>query len=209
MLTLDNLSLFKDHKKIFSHLGFSISTGAALVISGRNGCGKSSLLKIIAGITKPNSGKILWGEEDVENFRDVFNGDMQFIGHKNFLKTELTVKENLTFYAKLADTEMLVPSALSFFQLTEFADKKTKNLSAGWQKRVMLAKLVCCPATIWLLDEPSNNLDKAGRELLRDLIKTRTKENGLVIITTHDDDFLDFGVKFNLEDYTSRLVDLI
>jgi heme exporter protein A len=201
MLTVDNLSLFKDHKKIFINLGFSVSTSSALIITGRNGCGKSSLLKIIAGISKPNSGRILWGEEDIENFRDDFNGDTQFIGHKNFLKNELTITENLTFYARLSDTSMLVPSALTFFGLNEIANQKVKTLSAGWQKRVMLAKLICCPATVWLLDEPTNNLDKAGKELLRTLIATRVKEDGLVVLTTHDEDFLNFGVKINLEDY--------
>lgn len=201
MLTIDNLSLFKDDKKIFSDLGFSVSLNSALIIKGCNGCGKSSLLKIIAGISKQNSGKILWGGNDIENFRADFNGDMQFLGHRNFLKPELTVLENLRFYSKLADTEMALNSALNFFELTKFADEKIKKLSAGWQKRVMLAKLLACPATIWLLDEPSNNLDKAGKERLHGLIKTRIKENGLVILTTHDEMFFDLGPVLNLEDY--------
>ena len=202
MLTINNLSLFKDHKKIFSHLGFSISISSALIITGKNGCGKTSLLKILAGISKPTEGEILWGDVNVENFRADFNGDTQFLGHKNFLKPELTVLENLQFYARLADTETVVSSALSFFKLQEFSDEKIKNLSAGWQKRVMLAKLLACPTTIWLLDEPSNNLDSAGKKLLHGLIKTRVKEDGLVIIATHDEAFFDLGPKLNLEDYS-------
>lgn len=201
MLTVDNLSLFKDHKKIFANLGFSISIASCLVITGKNGCGKSSLLRILAGISKANDGEILWGEEDVENFRDDFNGDLQFLGHKNFLKSELTVAQNLRFYAKLSDTEILIPAALKFFDLENLADEKVKKLSAGWQKRVMLAKLLCCPATIWLLDEPSNNLDKAGKKLLHGLITTRIKENGLVIMVTHDEEFFDLGPRLSLEDY--------
>ena len=201
MLTIDNLSFFKDHKKIFSGLGFSVSINSALIITGRNGCGKSSLLKIIAGISKPDSGKILWGGEDVENFRGDFNGDTQFLGHKNFLKPELTVAENLRFYSQLADTEMALSPGLNFFNLAKFSDEKVKTLSAGWQKRAMLAKLLCCPATVWLLDEPSNNLDKAGKEKLHGLIKTRVKESGLVIMATHDEMFFDLGPQMNLEDY--------
>ncbi len=201
MLTVDNLSLFKDHKKIFGPLGFSVSSSSALIITGKNGCGKSSLLKILAGISKATEGKILWGGEDVENFRDDFNGDSQFLGHKNFLKTELTVKENLEFYARLNATIEALPAALSFFGMTEFADKKVKTLSAGWQKRVMLAKLLACPASVWFLDEPSNNLDAQGREKLHGLIKTRIKEEGLVIITTHDEAFFDLGPRLNLEDF--------
>ncbi len=202
MLTVDNLALVRDNKEIFSNLGFSISTGAAAIITGRNGVGKTSLLKIIAGISKAQAGKILWGEEDVEVFRDEFNGDLQFIGHKNFLKSELTVFENLKFYARLSGTELLLPAALSFFKLTDVANEKAQKLSAGWQKRVMLAKLLCCPATLWLLDEPSNNLDKEGKILLKGLIQTRIKENGLVVLSTHDEDLFDLGVRINLEDFS-------
>jgi heme exporter protein A len=201
MLTVQNLSLFKDDKKIFSDLGFSIGLNSALIIKGRNGCGKSSLLKIIAGIAKPSSGKILWGGEDVENFRADFNGDSQFIGHKNFLEQELTVLENLRFYTKLSDTEIALQSGLSFFGLMNFSDQKVKKLSAGWQKKVMLARLLCCPATVWFLDEPSNNLDKeSGRKLLG-LLETRIGEGGLVIIATHDEIFFDLGPRLNLEDF--------
>jgi len=203
MLTVNNLSFFKDDKKIFSNLGFSLGIGSALIINGRNGCGKSSLLKIIAGISKAKQGEILWGGNNIENFRDDFNGDSQFLGHKNFLKPELTVVENLKFYAKLSDTKAALSSALSFFQLTNLADEKVRTLSAGWQKRVMLAKLLCCPATVWILDEPSNNLDKAGREMLHGLIKTRIKEDGLVIMATHDEMFFDLGSCLNLEDFSS------
>jgi heme exporter protein A len=202
MLTVDNLSLFKDDKKIFSDLGFSVSINSALIITGKNGSGKTSLLKIIAGISKPTEGEILWGDVNVENFRADFNGDTQFLGHKNFLKPELTPLENLQFYARLADTETVVSSALNFFKLQEFSGEKVKNLSAGWQKRVMLAKLLACPATIWLLDEPSNNLDSDGKKLLHGLIKTRVKEDGLVMLATHDEEFFDLGPKLDLEDYS-------
>lgn len=201
MLTIDNLSFFKDDKKIFSDLGFSVSLNSALIIKGRNGCGKTSLLKIIAGIVKAQSGKILWGEKDIEDFRGDFNGDSQFLGHKNFLKPELTIAQNLRFYSRLADTQMALTSALNFFELTNIANEKVKTLSAGWQKRAQLAKLLACPTTIWLLDEPSTNLDKAGKEKLHGLIKTRIKEDGLVILTTHDEMFFDLGPQLNLEDY--------
>jgi heme exporter protein A len=85
--------------------------------------------------------------------------------------------------------------------LENIADEKVKKLSSGWQNKVRLAKLICCPATIWLLDEPSNNLDKTAKELLHGLIKTRIKEDGLVIMATHDEMFFDLGPQINLEDY--------
>jgi heme exporter protein A len=201
MLTIDNLSFYKDNKKIFSELSFSLSISSALIITGKNGCGKSSLLKLIAGIYEIQSGRVLWGNENIENFRDDFNGDMQFIGHKNFLKPELTVKENLEFYADLRGTKNAVAPALEFFSLKELQNSPVKNLSAGWQQRVILTKLLACPATVWLLDEPSNNLDKDGKEQLHELIKNRIKDRGLVILTSHDEMFFDLGPKLNLEDF--------
>ena len=201
MLTIDNLSFYKDNKKIFSDLSFSLSISSALIITGKNGCGKSSLLKIIAGIYETQSGRVLWGNENIENFRDDFNGDTQFIGHKNFLKPELTVKENLEFYADLRGTKNAVAPALEFFSLRDLQDSMVKNLSAGWQQRVMLTKLLACPSTVWLLDEPSNNLDKDGKEQLHELIKNRIKDRGLVILTSHDEMFFDLGPKLNLEDF--------
>ncbi len=201
MLTIDNLSLCKDDKKIFCNLGFSISTSSALIIRGKNGCGKSSLLKIIAGISASSAGKILWGGVDVEQMRTDFNGDSQFLGHKNFLKPELTVRENLAFYSKLKGVEAALEFGINFFDLSGCSESKVKNLSAGWQRRVILAKLLCCPATLWLLDEPSNNLDLDGRKKLYELIKGRIKEDGLVIMATHDEMFFDLGPQVNLEDF--------
>ena len=201
MLTIDNLSLFKDDKKIFSQLGFSVSINSALIITGRNGCGKTSLLKIIAQINEATNGKILWGGVNVNEMKSDFTGDLQYIGHKNFLKPELTVLENLKFYCQLADTNAALESALNFFNLKEIENKKVGQLSAGVQKRVKLAKLIACPATIWLLDEPTTNLDKATKEKLHGLIKTRIKEDGLVIIATHDESLFDLGVKLELENF--------
>lgn len=204
MLTVDNLSFYKNHKKIFSNLSFSIAPQSVLIVTGKNGVGKTTFLKILAGITKPTLGKLLWSDIDVEEIRDQFNGDLQFLGHKNFLKSELSVLENLRFYTKLHDSEILLPSALRFFNLEEIANQKIKTLSMGWQRRVMLAKLICCPATIWLLDEPTNNLDKAGKEKLKGLIETKVNEGGgLVIIVTHDEFLFDIGVKLNIEDFIS------
>lgn len=201
MLTCNKLTLIKNNKTIFHDLGFALGTGSVLVITGGNGSGKTSLLKIIAGIIKPQAGEILWGDFAVEQIREDFYGDMQFIGHKNFLKSQLSVKENIEFYAKLSDTQMAVNSALSFFDLNDISHEQVKNLSAGVQQRVRLSLLLACPATLWLLDEPSTNLDQFYKEKLHGLIKTRIKEQGMVLLATHDEFFFDLGLKINVEDF--------
>lgn len=201
MLTVENLECKKNERVIFSGLGFSLFLGAALIVSAKNGAGKTSLLKILAGISKESKGNICWNGENIENFRDDFNGDLQFIGHKNFLKQEMTVLDNLLFYARLHSSEMLVPAALRFFKLDEKVDEKVANLSAGWQKRVQLARLLACPATIWILDEPSNNLDAEGKKLLRGLIETQLANGAMVVMTTHDEELFDLGAKLCLEDF--------
>jgi heme exporter protein A len=201
MLTLENIGFETNDKIIFKNLSITLGLASALIITGKNGCGKSSLLKIIAGIYEINHGKILWNNQDIKNFREDFNGDLQYLGHKNFLKPHLTILENLTFYAKLSDTEMAIEPAMEFFELKKYRHELVKNLSAGWQQRVMLAKLLACPSTIWLLDEPSINLDKENKQKLKELIKVRTKDQGMVIMVSHDEELFDLGLKLNLEDF--------
>jgi len=201
MLIANNLSFIKDNKKIFSDLGFCLSVGSCLILKGGNGSGKTSLLKILAGISKPSAGEVFWGETTIDNLGTDFTGDSEFIGHSNFLKRDLTIRENLEFHAKLNGSVESVDAALNFFGISDLANKKTRNLSAGQQKKALLAKLLSCPTTAWFLDEPSINLDKAAKEQLHGLIKTRIKEDGLVVMATHDEIFFDLGPKLELEDF--------
>lgn len=133
--------------------------------------------------------------------KEDFYSDVSYIGHNNFLKQNLSVLDNLLFYTQINQSEMLLPAAFRYFQLEEITNIAVKKLSQGWQKRVILSKLLCCPATIWILDEPTNNLDKQGKELLFNLVSTRIKENGIVIIATHDDIFSPIATNINLEDF--------
>ena len=205
MLTLDKINYSKNKHKIINNLGFTIGLNSCLVIKGKNGSGKTTLLKIIAGLNQlnssGNSGQILWNKEDIALIKDDFYSDIQYLGHDNFLKKNLNVVDNLLFWARLHDSEILVPSALHYFRLDDIAHQKTGKLSAGWQKRVILAKLLCCPTTIWLLDEPTTNLDEQGKELLFNLVNTRIKENGIVLIATHDDLFSPISTNINLNDF--------
>lgn len=197
MLTIDSLTIEKNQQIIFKNLGFSIGLGSFLILAGQNGSGKTTLLKTIAGLCAPSSGDILWNGENVKNFHSDFTSDINYIGHKNFLKPKLSVVENMEFYAKLSETEILIPSALHYFELEDVAQKSVYQLSSGMQKKVLLAKLIYSTKTLWLLDEPTVNLDKIGKEKLMNLIETRVKEGGIVIVSTHDHDL------FSLKDKAS------
>jgi heme exporter protein A len=201
MLTVNSITHYKNQQLIFKDLGFSLGLGSALVLSGKNGVGKTTLLKTIAGLCRQDQGEILWNNENVQKFYPEFCADINYIGHKNFLKPKLTVWQNLSFYAQISDTEILLPAAIKYFSLEEILEKPVYQLSSGWQKKVMLAKLLYSPAAIWLLDEPTVNLDKEAKERLFNLVSTRIKDGGIVIIATHDEIFAPIAGKIYLEDF--------
>ncbi|MFT6106399.1 MAG: heme exporter protein A [Rickettsiales bacterium] len=201
MLTLNSITVQKNQQIIFKNLGFSCGLGSCLVLSGQNGSGKTTLLKTIAGLCAPDFGEILWNDENVQNFHSDFTHDINYIGHKNFLKPQLSVLQNMMFYADISDTKIALPSAIKYFGLEEILDKPVTQLSSGWQKKIMLAKLLYCPKTIWLLDEPTTNLDSEAKKSLFNLVSVRIKDGGLVIISTHDDIFDPISSKVFLKDF--------
>ncbi|MDE3015583.1 MAG: heme ABC exporter ATP-binding protein CcmA [Pseudomonadota bacterium] len=184
MLSCENITCIRGDKRLFGNLGFCLAEGALLLLKGPNGSGKTSLLKILAGLLEPDSGQVLWnGEPIAHNGR--FRRDLMLIGHKSAVKLECTVHENLSFWAKLYGTEMLVPAALAFYDLGIFRDTRAGELSAGWRRRVALARLVVAPCRLWLLDEPTNFLDDAAVTLTASLIESRVQQGGIVVAASH------------------------
>lgn len=184
MLSCQNLRAIRGEKLLFDHLGFSLKPGAALLLRGVNGSGKSTLLRMLAGLMPPSAGNVTWQGKPVAANAD-YSGAMQYIGHHNALKPELSVYDNVQYWAALKDTEMLVPAAMQFFGLWAMAEMPLGQLSAGWQRRVALARLLAVPSIVWLLDEPASNLDAEGVEMLDGLIATRLKQGGIVVLSTH------------------------
>ena len=183
MLTLENISCSYNNSKIFKGLSAKVKRGNLLILKGDNGSGKTSLLKIIANLKKPSSGKISWHENDEEN--SIKNLQTCYIGHKLAIKTDFTVYENILFWAKMYEGEQYAEYALKFFGLEEKRNVNCSSLSAGWIKKVALAKLICCPSDMWLLDEPFNNLDKNTIEKLNNLILAKCSKGGVVILSSH------------------------
>jgi heme exporter protein A len=184
MLTVSNLSCVRGERPVFSGLGFSLQEGSLLLLKGPNGSGKTSLIKILSGLMSSAGGQVLWQGEPIAS-NDNFKRELMFIGHKSAVKLDATVRENLSFWGRLYDTELLVPAALAFYELDKFADVPAGQLSAGWQRRVALARLIVAPCKLWLLDEPTNFLDEDAVILTASLIESRVKQGGIVVSASH------------------------
>lgn len=204
MLTLKNISCKRGEKTLFKNLSFTIGDRCALVIRGANGSGKTSLLNIIACLSSPSEGEILYANENVtgKHWKE-YCSIIQYIGHKNALKPQLTVLENLQFWAKLRDSDERLNAALSFFDLDKYKHTPCGKLSQGWQKKAALARLLALPSEIWLLDEPFTNLDEDTKLKLNSIIETRCENGGSVILAAHGAVNINNSVELNLEDFTA------
>ena len=184
MFSCENITSVRGEKVLFRDIGFCLQEGALLLLKGPNGAGKTTLLRILSGLSEPETGRILWNGESINNNYD-FRRELMVIGHKSAVKLDYTVEENLNFWARMHDTQMLVPAALKFFDLRSFKDVQAGQLSAGWQRRVALARLIVSPCKLWFLDEPTNFLDEDAVILTASLIESRVTQGGIVIMASH------------------------
>lgn len=181
-LELNSLTIARDGASLFAPLDITVKSGELLVVRGPNGCGKSSLLKSIAGLLPIAGGSIGLNSRPIENAsRDAIT----YVGHLRGLNPSLSVWDNVAFWAKLYRRREVIDAALHYFDLVDIADVPVRTLSAGWQQRVALTRLITSPGFLWLLDEPSSNLDKKGTELLHSLLETRLEQGGLALMATH------------------------
>jgi len=193
--TGSKLHCIRGERVVFSSLDFKIESGQALVLQGANGSGKSSLLRLMAGLLKPETGSLLWDGEQTDEGADVHSARLHYLGHGNAVKPALSVRENLNFWAGLitakerkAQDGFGVEAALKRFEIAHLADLPARFLSAGQCRRLALARLLCATAPLWLLDEPTNALDARSTEVLADLIGEHRAQGGMVALATHSRD---------------------
>ncbi len=184
MLCCENLNLKNTRDEyLVKDISFTALRGSLVIIRGDNGSGKTSLLRTLGGITEPVSGHITVHGVDLEGLQKPF---ANYISHELAIDPELTIRDNLEYWADLYNSAQLIPAAINYFNLTHIAGEKCKNLSAGQKKLAAIARLLACYADIWLLDEVENNLDKYHLNLLHDCISTRVNQGGIVFMTTHN-----------------------
>jgi heme exporter protein A len=184
MLIADNLSCILGERAIFKGMGFCLQPGALLLLKGANGSGKTTLIRLLTGQLPLEEGSITWDGKDIVGNAD-FRRELMLVGHKSAVKLDATVSENLHFWASLYHKNILVDAAMRFYDLQKFADTPARELSAGWQRRVALARLIVSPCRLWLLDEPTNFLDEEAVMLTASLIETRVTQGGIVIAASH------------------------
>ena len=171
-------------REVLSGLDFEVSSGAALAVTGANGSGKTSLLRIMAGLLVLAGGSIdLDGGEPELTLPD----QAHYLGHRDALKPALTVLENLAFWRDFLGGEAFDPLAsLGLVALDHAADLPAAYLSAGQRRRLSIARLLAVRRPIWLLDEPTSALDAQAQSLLIDLMSSHLQDGGLIIAATHD-----------------------
>lgn len=191
MLTLLDLSCARGDRVLFSNANISLLPGEGLYVTGANGAGKTSLLRLICGLAAPEHGSVLWNGESIRNLREEFAQHLLFLGHAAALKDELTAVENLVISAAVSGRHVTgadATNALRQFGLKGREDLHTRVLSAGQRRRVNLARLLLPdPPTLWVLDEPFTALDVKAIEQLSGVLGRHMGGGGMIVYTTHQD----------------------
>ncbi len=185
MLSCNNIALENSIFPIFQDVNFTVLPGTILILNGPNGSGKTSLLKTMIGLIKPSKGKVTWNNTSIQKDLLSFYKNVSYIGHKNALKPNLTILENLEFWAKFKGEKELLAPALHFFKLDKLLDTQLGSLSSGLQRRVELSKLLLSQSHLWVLDEPETGLDKKTLHKLKGLLKTKAQDGGIIVIASH------------------------
>lgn len=189
LLQAVDLQCERDDRELFRALNFTIAAGTLTRVEGPNGSGKTTLLRILAGLNDSFSGRLLWQGEPRDARREEFLRNLLYIGHRPGIKPLLTPIENLRGLLagrqQVADT--VLRQALEGTGLAGYQDVPCRNLSAGQQRRVALARLLISDEPLWILDEAFTALDFHGVEGLERLLVERAANGGAVVVTTHHD----------------------
>jgi heme exporter protein A len=200
-LSAENLHLWRGTRHVLRGLSFTAGAGELVHVRGPNGCGKTSLLRTLAGFLWPEEGRLCWAGQPVEDDRDGYNAALAYLGHENALKADMSPLENLRYAANVrhptSATEVV--DVLERLGVGLQRDLPVRSLSAGQRRRVAMARVLLARARLWLLDEPFTNLDVAGVADLAGIVARHVQDGGIAILTAHSEIDLPPGTIRHLE----------
>lgn len=187
-LEVKNLSCVRGNTYLFRNLNFNLAAGQLLWVQGQNGTGKSSLLKILAGLMLPEKGSVFWQGQTIDNLGAMYYAIMSYLGHKDGLKRILTPNQNIKHHITLGQsevTELEMDKMLELLGLRSHAQTPSQELSVGQRRKVALAALMLKQKPLWILDEPFTALDTQSVKIIKNRINHHLSQGAIVIMASH------------------------
>ena len=187
-LSVHNLACARGDRLLFKAMNFTVGAGELLLVQGGNGQGKTSLLRLLTGLARPEDGEVRWRGQPIRRNRDAFHAEMIYLGHANGVKDDLNPVENLRFAEGLQGRAFEQERAIGILKqlgLSLCLDLPCRVLSFGQRRRVALSAMLLADVKLWILDEPLTGLDVHAVALMEGLIRDHLAGGGLVVATTH------------------------
>ncbi|MFO1427613.1 MAG: cytochrome c biogenesis heme-transporting ATPase CcmA [Steroidobacteraceae bacterium] len=186
-LAVQGFHVFRGDRHVLRGIGFELPAGRCLQVTGRNGAGKTTLLRALCGLVDVEAGSVLWDGVEVDRREPEFHAQLAYLGHDAPLKGDLTGRENLRYCVGLrrAIRREELDRGLERVGAQPFADRPVRSLSAGQRRRIALAALWLYGVSLWILDEPTTNLDAQGQQLVTGMILEHIAGGGSVVAAVH------------------------
>ena len=188
-LCVEKVHVWRGDRHVLQGLSFELGEGQLLHVSGPNGTGKSTLLRVLCGLLRPEQGRVLWRGASIFQTAQPYQNALAYAAHEPALKSDFTALENLRFTVGLKRrvTAAELRASLERTGAAACADLPARVLSAGQKRRVAMARVLACRAPLWLLDEPFTNLDASGVLLMSRLLEEHACAGGLAVVVAHHD----------------------
>jgi len=188
LLQISNLACIRDDRVLFEHLNLSLAAGQMLLVEGRNGSGKTSLLRILTGLKLADEGEVLWQGKAIDQLAADYTEQVSYVGHHDGVKRDLSCLENLRLVQAMGKPSgVKLDEALDRVSLYRYGDTRVSNLSAGQRRRLALSRLMVTDSLLWILDEPFTSLDKKSMASFESMFERHLAGQGSIVMTSHHD----------------------